>query len=74
MTIVLGKVNLLLSHPSSHANPHAYWVFTFVTIPATTKGTKANGMNKRKTPVNNIRFKSGLLCSPEHSKVCFQPL
>jgi len=23
MTIVLGKVNLLLSHPSSHANPHA---------------------------------------------------
>jgi len=35
------------------------------------KGTKANGMDKRKTPVNNIRFKSGLLCSPEHSKVCF---
>ena len=28
-------------------------------------------MDKSKTPVNNIRFKSGLLCSPEHSKVCF---
>ena len=38
---------------------------------APTKGTKANGMDKRKTPVNNIRFKSGLLCSLEHSKVCF---
>ena len=31
MTIVLGKVNLLQSHLSSHANPHAYWVFRFVT-------------------------------------------
>jgi len=41
------------------------------TIFAPTKGTKANGMDKRKTQVNNIRFKSGLLCSPEHSKVCF---
>jgi len=28
-------------------------------------------MDKRKTQVNNIRYKSGLLCSPEHSKVCF---
>ena len=38
---------------------------------APTKSTKANGMEKRKAPVNNIRFKSGLLCSIEHSKVCF---
>jgi len=38
---------------------------------APAKGTKANGMDKRKTQVNNIRYKSGLLCSPEHSKVCF---
>ena len=41
------------------------------TIFASTKGTKANDMDKRKTPVNNIRFNGGFLCSSEHSKVCF---
>jgi hypothetical protein len=38
------------------------------------KDAKGNGMDMLTILINNIRFRSGLLCSPEHSKVCFQPL
>ena len=35
------------------------------------KDAKGNGMDTLTILINSIRFKSGLLCSPEHSKVCF---
>ena len=35
------------------------------------KEAKGNGMDMLTILINSIRFRSGLLCSPEHSKVCF---
>ncbi len=35
------------------------------------KDAKGNGMDMFTILINSIRFKSELLCSPEHSKVCF---
>ena len=35
------------------------------------KDAKGNGMVMLTILINSIRLKSGLLCSPEHSKVCF---
>ena len=38
------------------------------------KDAKGNCMDMLTVLINSIRFMSGLLCSSEHSKVCFQPL
>ena len=35
------------------------------------KDVKSNGMGMLIIPLNIIRSKCGLLCSPEHSKICF---
>ncbi|MBR1401792.1 MAG: hypothetical protein IJ562_09500 [Prevotella sp.] len=53
---------LLLSNRISHSNF------------APEKDAKGNGMDMLTILINSIRFRSGLLCSTEHSKVCSQPL
>ena len=73
-THAFTKARLLTAYGCKVAASGGWWLLPnriSRSIFAPTKGTKANGMDKRNTPVNNIRFKSGLLCPSEHSKVCF---